>query len=199
MHVAMATVLHRVYTFQRPPETHWKVTAVILGILVPFLIYHCVADEFTMHVILFISMTVVVTTRTRNIIKERVKERSHRKRMTTLATFGSSTAAFAYFLWNIDVHLCPTVTRVKRQVGLPWGFLLELHGWWHLLTAVAAYTFMALVEFLTDADTDEGRGVGFAWPAGAVLEKIGPGPVGVCVGLAGDQNGAGEVAAKKDR
>lgn len=24
-------------------------------------------------------------------------------------------------------------------MGMPWGFLLEGHGWWHLLTGVGAY------------------------------------------------------------
>ena len=57
-----------------------------------------------------------------------------------MATLG--TAAFAYILWNIDVHFCPMLTRWKRELGMPFGILLELHGWWHVLTAVAAYSFM---------------------------------------------------------
>lgn len=48
------------------------------------------------------------------------------------------------------------------------GAFLELHGWWHALTGVGAYTFMALVEWLTD-DGPEGDGPKFAWPVEVCL------------------------------
>jgi dihydroceramidase len=40
---------------------------------------------------------------------------------------------------------------------MPWSFLLELHGWWHILTAAGAYTFMAMVEGLTEDDMNRDR------------------------------------------
>ena len=57
---------------------------------------------------------------------------------------------------------------------MPLGILLELHGWWHILTAIAAYSFIAQIEFLTGPENEESRGLGFAWPAKAVLEDIVP-------------------------
>jgi dihydroceramidase len=45
---------------------------------------------------------------------------------------------------------------------MPWGFLLELHGWWHVLTAVGAYVFMVMVDSLT-RDVIELPGWQFAW------------------------------------
>lgn len=56
---------------------------------------------------------------------------------------------------------------MKRSIGMPWGFLLEFHGWWHILTAVGAYTFIAMVEKLTD---DKGVSLedSIAWPLGIV-------------------------------
>ena len=73
-------------------------------------------------------------------------------------------------------------------MGMPWGALLELHGWWHILTAIAAYTLMAMIEFLTGAEQDENHGNGFLWPAKAVLQELaGKEPV----------NGNGEVTRGK--
>lgn len=57
---------------------------------------------------------------------------------------------------------------------MPLAVLLELHGWWHILTAIAAYAFMAMVEFLTCPEHDESHGIGFAWPAAGVLSDIIP-------------------------
>lgn len=56
---------------------------------------------------------------------------------------------------------------------MPLGILLELHGWWHMLTAVSCYTFMALIEFLTSTDDESSHALGFVWPAKAVLQQLG--------------------------
>ena len=81
----------------------------------------------------------------------------------------AGNALFAYFLWNLDVHFCSTLTTWKRYVGLPWGFALELHGWWHVLTAVSCYIFVAVIEFLTSRDDNSNRS-GFQWPVEAVVK-----------------------------
>jgi dihydroceramidase len=48
--------------------------------------------------------------------------------------FGSGFA-----LWNVDNVYCGSITNVKRSIGLPWAFVIELHGWWHILTGIGAY------------------------------------------------------------
>lgn len=70
------------------------------------------------------------------------------------------------------MHLCGYVTTAKRQLGLPLGALLELHGYWHILTAISSYTFMAMIEFLTEEERDGNHGIGFFWPARSVLEDM---------------------------
>lgn len=42
-------------------------------------------------------------------------------------------------IWNIDNAICPTLTSWKRTLGMPWSFVLELHGWWHIFTGAGAY------------------------------------------------------------
>ena len=57
---------------------------------------------------------------------------------------------------------------------MPWGIALELHGFWHIMTAMSAYTFMAMIEFLTSSSIDGAQTSGFAWPAKLVLGEIDP-------------------------
>jgi dihydroceramidase len=45
---------------------------------------------------------------------------------------------------------------------MPWSFVLEFHGWWHILTAVGAYVFMVMVDSLTQDVVDLSGGP-FAW------------------------------------
>jgi len=69
---------------------------------------------------------------------------------------------FGYFLWQLDFIFCPQLTSWKRSVGMPWSFVFELHGWWHIFTAVGAYLFMAMVDSLTRKEVDLSGGP-FAW------------------------------------
>ncbi|KAJ5177043.1 uncharacterized protein N7482_002920 [Penicillium canariense] len=39
-----------------------------------------------------------------------------------------------YWLWLVDQWACGLLTKAREAIGLPWSFLLELHGWWHICT-----------------------------------------------------------------
>ncbi|PPJ56609.1 hypothetical protein CBER1_01833 [Cercospora berteroae] len=170
MHVAIATVLLQVYTFDEPLAIQRRNTSIILGIIIPFVIYHCLTDEFILHVVLFFGMSITVARRIRHIIRMRIKEQAQRAKLRSLVTFATSISLFAFFIWNIDNIFCPTLTKWKHQVGWPLAILLEGHGYWHILTSVGSYTFMALVEFLTSPEGSPD--FGFAWPAKATLQDL---------------------------
>lgn len=38
------------------------------------------------------------------------------------------TFVSGYALWQIDERLCGPLTDIRRQVGMPLGLILELHG-----------------------------------------------------------------------
>ncbi|KAA8569541.1 hypothetical protein EYC84_001159 [Monilinia fructicola] len=83
-------------------------------------------------------------------------------------------------LFGIEIAFVGIQTRsiinlrvADRSVGMPWSFVLELHGWWHILTGIGAYIFIALVEYLTSEEAGQALGQSFAWPGKAnVLETI---------------------------
>lgn len=35
-----------------------------------------------------------------------------------------------FIIWVIDTKKCDDLRAIRRYLGLPWGVLLELHGWW---------------------------------------------------------------------
>ncbi|KAF2622133.1 alkaline phytoceramidase [Macroventuria anomochaeta] len=184
MFLAVGALLHQLLCFESTPAQRRNYTLAILGVLIPVSTYHVVADEIYVHEIVFAIMVIMVVRKTRKLIRERVKNEEHKKRMGQLASFGIANFLFGYFLWSIDFHLCSYVTKVKHYVGLPWGFLFELHGWWHIFTGIGAYIGMALTEYLVtivEGQTDRVE-EGFVWPVKAVLR---------------DLDGAGSV--KKDR
>lgn len=53
-----------------------------------------------------------------------------------------SLCLVGYGLWNVDLVYCQELRELRGHIGLPWAWLLELHGWWHILTAMGASQFM---------------------------------------------------------
>lgn len=56
----------------------------------------------------------------------------------------------AFAVWNVDLEGCAALRSARDALGLPWAWLLELHGWWHILTAVGAMEYVALVRTLCE-------------------------------------------------
>ena len=52
------------------------------------------------------------------------------KTMYQMIPVGLGSIALGFLIWNLDNAFCPTLRRWRREVGLPWGILLEGHGWW---------------------------------------------------------------------
>lgn len=71
-----------------------------------------------------------------------------RKSLNRLCFFGIGSFLVGWVLWNIDIHLCSLWRSTRREIGMPWGFFLEGHGWWHLLTGYGVYFYVVYLEYL---------------------------------------------------
>jgi dihydroceramidase len=63
--------------------------------------------------------------------------------LTILVTFVGG-----YVLWNIDIHACSELRAFRNFVGMPLGFVTELHGWWHIFTGLGVYYYIVFIEYL---------------------------------------------------
>ncbi|KAK6865817.1 hypothetical protein PG990_004744 [Apiospora arundinis] len=69
-----------------------------------------------------------------------------------------------FLAWNLDNIYCQTITRWRRQIGLPFAMLLEGHAWWHLMTGIAYYYIMWRVWIHRCLDADEDK-YQLRWPS----------------------------------
>lgn len=68
-------------------------------------------------------------------------------------------AGFA--LWLFEGQFCGMLRQVRAVVGVPLCWTLELHGWWHFLTALGAGRFVWVARELTTWEAEEkGRSMG---------------------------------------
>ncbi len=50
--------------------------------------------------------------------------------MWVMIAFGLGTFLTGFGIWHLDNEYCSTIRGWRRELGLPWGILLEGHGWW---------------------------------------------------------------------
>nr|RBQ95091.1 hypothetical protein FVER53263_05725 [Fusarium verticillioides] len=54
------------------------------------------------------------------------------REMRWIVAMGFITCAAGIAAWKFDNVHCSDLVRWRHQVGLPWGILLEGHGWWYV-------------------------------------------------------------------
>jgi dihydroceramidase len=73
--------------------------------------------------------------------------RSAAERRRLMGPFGKAVGCLvaAYTVWDIDLEKCLELRRLKDRLGLPSSWLVGLHGWWHVLTALGASMCIRLI------------------------------------------------------
>ena len=51
-------------------------------------------------------------------------------KMWLMIAVGLSIFLSGFGIWQLDNTYCSDLRRVRRDLGLPWGILLEGHAWW---------------------------------------------------------------------
>ncbi|KAK3696545.1 alkaline ceramidase ydc1 [Vermiconidia calcicola] len=64
------------------------------------------------------------------------------KTMWTMIALGLSVFLGGFGIWTLDNKYCSKLRAWRHEIGLPWGVLLEGHGWWHLMTGTGAYFYI---------------------------------------------------------
>lgn len=167
MLIATSCVLRQAMNFRRTNEYARNCDIILLLTVIPTIIYHAVTDERVVHELVFAFMVTVVGKKTSDLVHGNLRTEQQKGRVMRLVWLGAAAFVFGYILWQLDHILCIQLTAIKRSLGVPWGFLFELHGWWHIMTAIGAYTFMAIVEWLTVEEPDPDGC--FAWPVSLYL------------------------------
>nr|OQO32321.1 hypothetical protein B0A51_00380 [Rachicladosporium sp. CCFEE 5018] len=162
MQVATALVVHRAMTYDRGSNYARTFAAGLASLLALETAYHAINDEQTVHDLTFVVQIAVVAFKTRSLIKSRVTAARDKLMLQRLTVLGAACFGIGYLLWQLDFIYCGTLSATKRQWGLPGGFLLELHGWWHILTAGGAFIFISMIDSLTQEHVDL-SGAPFAW------------------------------------
>jgi dihydroceramidase len=63
-------------------------------------------------------------------IRRNARDKAILKEMWILVAFGLTMFLGGFGIWSLDNMYCSRLRGWRRDLGLPWGLLLEGHGWW---------------------------------------------------------------------
>ena len=84
--------------------------------------------------------------------------------MWKFVAFGLTIFLGGFAIWGLDQKYCSTLRRWRRDLGLPWGILLEGHGWWHLMTGIGSYFYIVWAIWLRMCLNEDQDTYKLNWP-----------------------------------
>lgn len=126
----------------------WILAIALLTILaVVSVVYHYIGDPL-FHQNVYAVLTVAVLGRSWYLVHTKIRKAAPEdyKNMRDLVIFGFCAIAAAFTLWNLDRVFCSSLVGLRRDLGMPWGFLFEGHAYWHLLTGMGGYYYITYGE-----------------------------------------------------
>jgi dihydroceramidase len=133
-----------VYTANQTTAARYSLATVICLSISAISIVYLRTGNILLHTYSFATVLMLVWPRTLYLIQS--KPEKHRSALIYRLVKAGAFLATGFILWNIDLEMCSELRSLRSHIGLPWAWLLELHGWWHILTAVAAFHFMELAR-----------------------------------------------------
>ena len=170
---ATTPVLHRVLTVNMTRRNSITMAILLNSILAALIAYHLVTDELILHHLSFAVMVITIGIRTMQLIHTRTETGSlARSQLWGMVRFGAFIFNAGFYIWVIERWTCEYLQSARKAVGLPWAWLLELHGYWHIFTAIGAYIFIAVVDHLVSGEDDVELERSFVWPASWAARSI---------------------------
>lgn len=151
-----ASMLHGVFTVRQDPSQRRQTTAAIVIPVGIFSAFYVWSGQVIYNVFAFWTMLALISLRSYYLFSRvqpsfsEAKVRDWKRRQYE-AVF---ICVLGYVIWHVDLEFCAELRAYRERMGLPWAWGLELHGWWHLLTAIGADRFMKVVR---DIHAEEGR------------------------------------------
>ncbi|PGG98672.1 dihydroceramidase [Blastomyces parvus] len=119
---------------------------------------HIRLGDSALHQVVFGTMVITVGYRSVKLLARLISDQRMRSKLRRLLRIGNVTLLAAYGLWLVDVFACPSLRSIRHAIGLPLAWIFELHGWWHVLTAIGVYIAMIVGEFLHEGNRTQALG-----------------------------------------
>ena len=138
------SMIHSTYTTGQTQSRSRLIAAALTAFHLPFAAFYIWSPRIVYQVTAFSAALILVGLRTQYLVHgpNAVFPKGVARDWTVRSLKATAISMTGYLLWNIENMYCAELRVLKAQVGLPWAWLLEFHGWWHVLTAIGASKYM---------------------------------------------------------
>jgi dihydroceramidase len=143
-----AAIIYELYTFDRSPSVRATFGIVLTAVLGYISAVHYQLNQLWLHNWTFIALVTAIWPRVLYLIGRKLKGLERRNTHKTFR-FGGISFLLGFVLWLIDGAACKWLRESRATIGFPWEFVLELHGWWHILTSIGAGNAIRVTKRLT--------------------------------------------------
>ncbi|KAI5293657.1 hypothetical protein KEM55_006992, partial [Ascosphaera atra] len=148
MLLGAAIMFHHVMTLDDTLKKKFTFFLIIALSLILAVWAHVYTGDSALHQVVFGSMVFTTGYKLVKLNKKYISNEILRRKLLNLMWFAIFELTGAYISWLVDVFFCSPLRETRAVVGLPWAWLFELHGWWHILTALGVYIAMIEGEYL---------------------------------------------------
>ncbi|EGV63487.1 alkaline ceramidase ydc1 [Yamadazyma tenuis] len=151
--------------FRNPKDSVMIGVGIFMGANLLTLIYVWFKDP-TLHQAAYGILNFVIIFKSFRLTEKYVSDPVARSNMHKTMSLGIGLFLLGYIFWNLDIHFCSSIRSIRRNVGIPYGFVLEGHGWWHVFTGLGVYYYLVYEEYLRCFLTKTERFYHFQWKFG---------------------------------
>lgn len=143
------------FTWRRSTAFKFWFGVGMVGIATFITLYYYYLKDPAFHQNAYTILTTIVLARAmwlmETVLRPAIRERERKqgtsndqtlRTMWTMVAFGLTIFLGGFGIWTLDIKYCSWLRSKRREIGLPWGILLEGHGWWHLMTGAGAYFYI---------------------------------------------------------
>ena len=146
------------FSYARSPRFRFILATSLVLLAVSITLYYHYLQDPAFHQNMYALLTAIVLLRSMYIMETRLRPSKHRsedekrllrasnlrdeqilRTMWIMVACGLGVFLGGFAIWSLDNKYCLSLRRWRRDLGLPWGILLEGHGWWYVLRPVVNF------------------------------------------------------------
>ncbi|KIX09080.1 uncharacterized protein Z518_00158 [Rhinocladiella mackenziei CBS 650.93] len=143
-----AAIIYELYTIDLSGPASFAIGSLLTAVLGVISAIHYQSHQLWLHNLAFVILVTAIWPRVLYLIRQRFQGEEKRYWVGKFRVGGLSFLA-GFIVWLIDGAYCEVLRGTRGFMGIPLGFLLELHGWWHILTAIGAAYCIQVTKQLT--------------------------------------------------
>jgi dihydroceramidase len=142
------SMLQATLTVRQPPSRARLITIGLAIVHLAFAVFYIWSAKIIYQVFAFTGALFILICKSQHTFHfaQPALPEAKRKDLNWRSWKGIGICLAGYLLWSIDLEYCAELRALRQQVGLPWAWLFEFHGWWHILTAIGASQCMQVAR-----------------------------------------------------